>query len=66
MLCGPLQFLQTEALPGLGQSPPSRHDVLSLEENHVLKEWLGGRRLRLTDDQRRRLAALDASLAFRT
>jgi hypothetical protein len=28
------------------------------EENHVLKTQLGGRRLRLTDIQRRRLAAL--------
>src|SRR5437899_9943632 len=28
------------------------------EENHVLKAQLGGRRLRLTDTQRRRLAAL--------
>jgi putative transposase len=27
-----------------------------VEENHVLKEELKGRRLRLTDDQRRRLA----------
>src|SRR5215831_12347395 len=27
------------------------------EENRVLKEQLGGRRLRLNDDQRRRLAA---------
>lgn len=27
-----------------------------LEENRVLREQLGGRRLRLTDDQRRRLA----------
>ena len=28
-----------------------------MEENRVLREQLGGRRLRLTDDQRRRLAA---------
>lgn len=28
-----------------------------VEENRVLREQLGGRRLRLTDDQRRRLAA---------
>ncbi len=28
-----------------------------IEENRVLKEQLSGRRLRLTDDQRRRLAA---------
>lgn len=39
----------------------SRHqqDVIDylVEENRVLKEQLGGKRLRLTDDQRRRLAA---------
>ena len=29
-----------------------------LEENHVLKAQLGGRRLRLTDTERRRLATL--------
>jgi putative transposase len=28
-----------------------------VDENRVLKEQLGGRRLRLNDDQRRRLAA---------
>ena len=39
----------------------NRHqqDVIAylVEENRVLKEQLKGRRLRLTDDQRRRLAA---------
>ena len=33
------------------------------EENHVLREHLGGRRLRLNDDQRRRLAAKAKGLA---
>ncbi len=33
-----------------------------IEENRVLKEQLGGKRLRLTDDQRRRLAAKDKIL----
>ena len=33
-----------------------------LEENRVLKAQLGGRRLRLTDTERRRLAALAHSL----
>ncbi len=32
------------------------------EENRVLKEQLGGKRLRLTDDQRRRLAAKGKAL----
>ena len=39
----------------------NRHqaDVIAylVEENRVLKEQMKGRRLRLTDDQRRRLAA---------
>ena len=29
-----------------------------MEENRVLREQMGGRRLRLTDDQRRRLAVM--------
>ena len=35
------------------------------EENRVLKEQLGGRRLRLTDAQRRRLAAKGKALGYR-
>ena len=36
-----------------------QHDVIDYlrQENRVLKEHLGGRRLRLTDAQRRRLEA---------
>jgi len=36
-----------------------QHDAIDflLEENRVLREQLGGRRIRFTDDQRRRLAA---------
>jgi hypothetical protein len=34
-----------------------------VEENRVLKEQVKGRRLRLTDDQRRRLAAKGADSA---
>ena len=36
-----------------------------IEENRVLKEQLGGKRLRLTDDQRRRLAAKGKALGRR-
>lgn len=36
-----------------------------VEENRVLKEQLGGRRLRLTDDQRRRLAAKGKTIGRR-
>jgi putative transposase len=35
------------------------------EENRVLKQQLGGRRLRLADDQRRRLAAKGKTLGYR-
>jgi len=35
------------------------------EENHVLREQLKGRRVRLTDDQRRRLAAKGQPLGRR-
>ena len=37
-----------------------------LEENRVLKEQMKGRKLRLTDDQRRRLAAKAELLGRRT
>jgi hypothetical protein len=36
-----------------------------VEENRVLKEQLGGRRLRITDDQRRRLAAKGKAIGRR-
>ena len=35
------------------------------DENRVLKQQLGGRRLRLTDAQRRRLAAKGKALGYR-
>src|SRR6187455_2493407 len=39
----------------------NQHQLLAIdylrEENRILREQLGGRRLRFTDDQRRRLAA---------
>ena len=34
------------------------------EENRILREQLGGRRLRLNDDQRRRLAGKDMMPSF--
>jgi transposase InsO family protein len=52
----PLQFL---ALTFAGWVNRSQQDVIEYlqEENRVLREHLGGRRLRFTDAQRRRLAA---------
>jgi putative transposase len=43
----------------LGQKQRDAIDSLR-EENRVLREQLGNRRLRLNDDQRRRLAAKSA------
>jgi len=47
----------------------SRHQDAAIEylreENRVLKQQLGGRRLRLTDAQRRRLAAKGKALGYR-
>jgi len=45
-----------------------QHDVIDYlrQENRVLKEHLRGRRLRLTDAQRRRLAATGHRLGRRT
>src|SRR6266481_3680697 len=48
----------------------SRHqqEVISylIEENHVLREQMGNRRLKFNDDQRRRLAAKAKKLARKT
>ena len=48
----------------------NRHqaDVIAyvVEENRILKEQMKGRRIRLTDDQRRRLAAKAKVLGKRT
>jgi putative transposase len=41
----------------MGQSPPTTRLEYLIEENRVLEGQLKGRRLRLTDDQRRRLTA---------
>jgi hypothetical protein len=40
-----------------------RSDAHLREENRVLREQIGGRRLRFTDDQRRRLAVKAELLA---
>lgn len=54
--CQPLRALLL-AIIGLADREQPRTIEYLIEENRVLKEWFGGRRLRLTDDQRRRLAA---------
>jgi hypothetical protein len=52
----PFRFLLISVTGGLGQQQRDAIDYLR-EENRVLRERLGGKRLRLNDDQRRRLAA---------
>jgi transposase len=52
----PFRFLLTSVAGWLGQQQRDAIDYLR-EENRVLREQLGGKRLRLNDDQRRRLAA---------
>jgi transposase InsO family protein len=52
----PFRFLLIAVSGWMNQRQLDVIDYLR-EENHVLREQLGGRRLRLNDDQRRRLAA---------
>ena len=53
----PLQLLIASVAGWMNQRQGEVLEYL-IEENRVLKEQLGGRKLRLTDDQRRRLAAI--------
>ena len=52
----PFRFLQIVLAGWVNQRQQDVIDYLR-EENRVLREQLGGKRLRLNDDQRRRLAA---------
>ena len=52
----PLQFVVIAIARWMNQRQLQRIDYLR-EENRVLREQLGGRRVRFNDDQRRRLAA---------
>ena len=52
----PLQLLLISVAGWMGRRQQEVIEYL-VEENRVLKEQLGGRRLRLSDDQRRRFAA---------
>ena len=54
-LLDPFRFLLASLAGWMNQRQLQAIDYLR-EENRVLREQLGGRRLRLTDDQRRRLA----------
>ena|SRR6476469_961712 len=60
----PLQFLLITLAGWLNQQQRSVIEYLQ-EENRVLREQLGGRRLQFTDAQRRRLAAKAKTLGRR-
>ena len=60
----PLQLLLVSVAGWMGRRQQEVIEYL-VEENRVLREQLGGRRLRLTDDQRRRLAAKGKTIGRR-
>ena len=60
----PLQFVLVALAGWINQQQRDVIDYL-LEENRVLREQLGARRLRFTDDQGRRLAAKARTLGRR-
>jgi hypothetical protein len=66
MFCSldPFRFLVTCLAGWMNQEHQKIIDYLT-EENRVLKQQLGGRRLRLTDDQRCRLASKARQLSRR-
>ena len=60
----PWQILVVAAAGWISRSQDAVIEYLR-EENRVLKQQLGGRRLRLTNAQRRRLAAKGKALGYR-
>jgi hypothetical protein len=64
MLPLPLQFLAAWLAVWLGRVLQQRIDYL-VAENRLLREKLGGRKLMLTDAERRRLAVLGKELGGR-
>ena len=63
-LSQPLRFLLVALVGWIHQQQCDAIDYLR-EENRVLREQLGGRRMRFTDDQRVRLAAKAKKLGRR-
>src|SRR5215469_6317776 len=63
-LLDPFRFVLISIAGWMNQQQQQAIDYLR-EENRVLREQLGGRRLRFTDDQRRRLAARAKGLGRR-
>ena len=64
LVLDPFRFVLISIAGWMNQQQQQAIDYLR-EENRVLREQLGGRRLRLNDDQRRRLAAKAKGLGRR-
>src|SRR5918993_996810 len=64
LVLDPFRFVLISIAGWMNQQQQQAIDYLR-EENRVLREHLGGRRLRFTDDQRRRLAARAKGLGRR-
>jgi putative transposase len=64
LILDPFRFVLISVAGWMNQQQQQAIDYLR-EENRVLREQLGGRRLRLNDDQRRRLAAKAKGLGRR-
>src|SRR5918995_7300288 len=64
LVLDPFRFVLISVAGWMNQRHLHTIDYL-LEENRVLREQLGGRRVRLNDDQRRRLAAKAKGLGRR-
>src|SRR5918994_1087837 len=64
LVLDPFRFVLISVAGWMNQQQQQAIDYLR-EENRVLREQLGGRRLRLNDDQRRRLAAMAKRLGRR-
>ena len=62
----PFRFLLIAVSGWMNQQPLQLTDYYLREENRVLRERLGQRRLRFNDDQRRRLAAEGKGLGRRS
>src|SRR5215471_1814189 len=60
----PFRLLLISLARGLNQQQQDVIDYLQ-EQDHVLREQLGGKRLRFNNDQRRRLAVLGRKLGWR-
>jgi hypothetical protein len=57
--------IRSDSYRGMDELTPAADSYYLREENRVLREQLGGRRVRFNDDQRRRLAARTKCLGLK-